>query len=105
MFYSTVLFGYPPFVNTRDNTHGLSAFYLKTHILECPHLFHRVALYDGFSPCQVFGLAPEGSRILHQHIAQSHIAAVLGLVADGIYILPRFSALMTISDIGVREKR
>ena len=32
------------------------------------------------------GGAPEGARVLRQHVAQGHVAAVLGLVADGIFL-------------------
>ncbi|MBU4583306.1 MAG: hypothetical protein KKH02_13000, partial [Proteobacteria bacterium] len=60
-------------------------------ILECPYLFHRVALDDGLPRCQVFGLVPEGPGILHQHISQSRIAAPFRLVADGIHFAEVFS--------------
>ena len=43
----------------------------------------------------------EGVRILYQHVAQGHVAAALGLVADGVFFLPRFSAWMTTSVIVV----
>ena len=42
-------------------------------------------LDDGLPGCQVFGLVPEGSGILHQHVAQRSIAAFFRLVADGVF--------------------
>ena len=51
----------------------------------------RIALYNGLSRCQVFGLVPECPGIMHQHVAQGYIAAVCGLVADGVFLAEVFS--------------
>ena len=59
----------------------------------------RIALYDGLSLCQVSGLVPEGSGVVHEHVAQGYIAAVCGLMADGVFLAEVFSL-----DYDVRHK-
>ena len=81
---------------------SVTASCLKTHILERPHLFHRVALYDGLPRCQVFGLVPEASGVVHHYVAQGRIAP-FRLVADGVFFTDVFS-LMTMEDI-ISEKQ
>jgi hypothetical protein len=81
-----------------DDAHGLSAADLKTHILERPHFFQRVALDDGL-PLEIGGhdaascppISSEGSGILHQHVAQSQIGNTFGLVADDVFFTEVFS--------------
>ena len=58
---------------------------VETFVLNMP-----VALEDGLSRCQIFGLVPEGSCVLHQHITERRVSAVFGLVADGVFFAEIF---------------
>jgi len=75
---------------------SLSA-HTSSHVSPCMTGFpweiggHDAASCPPISLCQGFGLVPERSRVLHQHVAQSKIGAIFRLVADDIFFTEVFS--------------
>ena len=56
---------------------------------------HAVELFpcagvDGRAPHQILCLIPQAAGVLHQYIPQGHVAAVVALVTDGVFLAEIF---------------
>src|SRR6266446_242175 len=58
----------------------------KIDIPKRPQFFKAVSLNDGVPPHEVLRLVPHAVHVVHEHIAQGDVTAILGLMTDHIFL-------------------
>ena len=73
-----------------DDANHLAPADLKTHISKRPNLFQVGTWNDGPALQQVSRLMPDAPGVAREHIPQSHITGVCGLVTDDVFLAKIF---------------